>query len=115
MKKNLDNLHIKKLIHGQHNNKNRIIGTPDYIAPEILIGKGLKNPAIDWWSVGVMLFEMLVGIFFYIFPSIKKLIIYNKKYKGIPPFNDDSVNKIFNNIKTNKIPWDDIPIGDGED
>lgn len=40
---------------------NRIIGTPDYIAPEILRGEGLMNPAIDWWSVGVMLFELLIG------------------------------------------------------
>lgn len=35
-------------------------GTPDYIAPEIL--KGQKYSAsVDWWSFGVLLFEMLIG------------------------------------------------------
>ncbi len=39
-----------------------MIGTPEYIAPEILRGEGLTSPAIDWWSVGIILFEMLIGI-----------------------------------------------------
>ncbi|XP_055681395.1 putative protein kinase C delta type homolog isoform X5 [Lutzomyia longipalpis] len=35
-------------------------GTPDYMAPEII--KGQKyNQAVDWWSFGVLMYEMLIG------------------------------------------------------
>lgn len=32
----------------------KLIGTPDYIAPEIIEGISLTNPSIDWWSFGVI-------------------------------------------------------------
>ncbi|KAJ8258621.1 hypothetical protein COCON_G00176330 [Conger conger] len=35
-------------------------GTPDYIAPEILQGKAYTF-SVDWWSFGVLVFEMLIG------------------------------------------------------
>ena len=36
------------------------VGTPDYIAPEIFSGQGYSF-ACDWWSVGAIMFECLVG------------------------------------------------------
>jgi len=70
--------------------RNRIIGTPDYIAPEILIGKGADTYAVDWWALGVLMFEFIVGI---------------------PPFNGDTIDEIFENISGLRIPWDSLNIG----
>ncbi|KAL8161781.1 hypothetical protein V2J09_013270 [Rumex salicifolius] len=67
--------------------KHAVVGTPDYLAPEILLGMGHGKTA-DWWSVGVILFELLVGI---------------------PPFNAEHPQQIFDNIMNKDIPWPRIP------
>ncbi|XP_051113512.1 probable serine/threonine protein kinase IREH1 isoform X2 [Andrographis paniculata] len=67
--------------------KRSAVGTPDYLAPEILLGTGHGFTA-DWWSVGVILFELIVGI---------------------PPFNAEHPQKIFENILNQKIPWPGVP------
>ncbi|CAN6231038.1 unnamed protein product [Urochloa humidicola] len=45
----------------QQRQKQTTVGTPDYLAPEILLGMTHGHTA-DWWSVGIILFELLVGI-----------------------------------------------------
>ena len=69
---------------------NRIIGTPDYMAPEILKGQDINSPSIDLWSLGVIFFEMVTGM---------------------PPFNDVSIEVIFEKIKNRMIPWDKLSVG----
>jgi len=39
---------------------NTLVGTPEYFAPEAILGKGYTS-AIDWWAVGVMVHEFIVG------------------------------------------------------
>jgi len=52
------------------------VGTPDYIAPEVF-EEGGYTEVVDWWSLGVILYEMLVGY---------------------PPFFSDDPNKTFEKI-----------------
>ncbi|XP_035577816.1 serine/threonine-protein kinase greatwall-like isoform X4 [Zalophus californianus] len=61
----------------------RIPGTPDYLAPALLLGRA-HGPAVDWWALGVCLFEFLTGI---------------------PPFNDETPQQVFQNILKRDIPW----------
>jgi serine/threonine protein kinase len=37
-----------------------LCGTPEYIAPEVLLNKGHGKP-VDWWTLGILIFEMIVG------------------------------------------------------
>ncbi|CAN6348573.1 unnamed protein product [Urochloa humidicola] len=71
----------------QQRQKQTAVGTPDYLAPEILLGM-THGPTADWWSVGIILFELLVGI---------------------PPFNAEHPQIIFDNIMNREIPWPHVP------
>lgn len=62
------------------------VGTPDYIAPEVF-GQAGYDETVDWWSVGVILFEMLVGYppFFSDEPSVTcQKILHWKRTFAIP-------------------------------
>jgi serine/threonine protein kinase len=60
-----------------------LLGTPDYLAPELLLGSSHGSP-VDWWAVGVCLFEFLVGY---------------------PPFSDETPELIFRNILNHQVQW----------
>jgi len=89
---------LKQKLSSQNNlsRKHRVVGTPDYIAPEILKGSDnwMNSPSVDWWALGVMIFEFIVGM---------------------PPFNDSDWKEIFENILKLAIPWDQLNIGQGDD
>jgi serine/threonine protein kinase len=60
-------------------------GTPEYLAPEFLMGSG-HGKAVDWWSLGILLYEMLCGL---------------------PPFYDESVNRMYELILTKALEFPD--------
>ncbi|KAG7941678.1 hypothetical protein I3843_16G056600 [Carya illinoinensis] len=71
----------------EERSRHSAVGTPDYLAPEILLGTE-HGYAADWWSVGIILFELITGI---------------------PPFTAERPEKIFDNILNRKVPWPSVP------
>ncbi|XP_065300973.1 serine/threonine-protein kinase greatwall isoform X6 [Dermacentor albipictus] len=72
-----------KVSRGQH----RLLGTPDYLAPELLLGQEHGAP-VDWWALGICLYEFMTGL---------------------PPFCDQSPEAVFANILHGELEW---PVGE---
>ncbi|KAI8141200.1 hypothetical protein BJV82DRAFT_619670 [Fennellomyces sp. T-0311] len=59
------------------------VGTPDYLAPESILGTG-QDAMVDWWALGVICYEFLYGY---------------------PPFHAETTDNVFDNILSRRIDW----------
>ncbi|KFA67945.1 hypothetical protein S40285_09606 [Stachybotrys chlorohalonatus IBT 40285] len=65
---------------------NTFCGTPEYLAPELLMGHGY-NKTVDWWTLGVLLYEMLTGL---------------------PPFYGQNTNETYRKILSEPLHFSDV-------
>eukprot|EP00891_Asterochloris_glomerata_P002182 jgi/Astpho2/2182/e_gw1.00040.212.1_t len=70
-------------VRASRHERRRAVGTPDYLAPELLLGTG-HGHEVDWWSLGAILYEFVTGV---------------------PPFNADTPEEIFDNILDRNLTW----------
>lgn len=86
LKQNFDNIQNKNIVEKVQAKPRKVLGTPDYIAPEVILGHNVTK-AVDWWAVGIIAFEFLTGFL---------------------PFNDNSPEEIFENIKNKNKKWPEV-------
>lgn len=52
---------LSKIFHKSKEKAYTICGTPQYLAPEIVLSKEGYDSTVDWWSLGCVFYEMLIG------------------------------------------------------
>lgn len=89
----LTDFNLSKLMMDRDNEReNTFFGTPDYIAPEVLRGENATQ-MIDYFSVGVMAYEMVIGV---------------------TPFTGNSPQEVFENILAGEIEWPEVGSDEGQ-
>ncbi|KAI9004694.1 kinase-like domain-containing protein [Gaertneriomyces semiglobifer] len=79
---------------------NSFVGTEEYIAPEIIKGN-YHTSAVDWWTLGILIYEMLVSYHYVlamIIHGLSQLTFFAFQQYGTTPFKGAHRNATFSNI-----------------
>ena len=89
---------LSKILDSPEKKSYTICGTVQYLAPEIIKGEGYNN-SVDWWSLGILLFEMLTGKlpFKFRFDTQPNLDVYKRKII-YPSWIDETTKDLIENL-----------------